>query len=63
MNYPLTFRGDDGLPHRDELRAPSDAEAIAEARRLHPGAEWVLRKRRGQALEILAEQTATAEER
>ena len=53
--YAITFRGGDNLPHRDEIRADSDRNAIAEARRLHPTGEWVLRRRRGPALEIVAE--------
>ena len=61
MIYPLTFRGSDGLPHRDEIRADSDAAAIKEANRLHPADEWVLRKRIGPALEIIAESTPQEE--
>ncbi len=53
--YALTFRGPDGLPHRDEIRAGTDAEAVKEAKRLHQNGEWVLRRRRGPALEIVAE--------
>ena len=54
--YRVTFRGADGLPHGIEVMASGDREAIAQCKRFYgSAAEWVLRRRRGPALEIVAE--------
>lgn len=59
--YRVTFKGSDGLPHGIEVMASGDREAIAECKRFYGETEWVLRRRRGPALEIIAESCASEE--
>lgn len=59
--YRVTFKGTDGLPHGIEVMASGDREAIAECKRFYGETEWVLRRRRGPALEIIAESCASEE--
>lgn len=62
MIYRVTFRGKDGLPHGAELVADSDAAAVAECKRFYGTTEWVLRRRDGKGLAIIAESAPKEEQ-
>jgi len=53
--YRVTFRGADGLPHGAELVAENDSAAVKECKRFYSAVEWVLRRRDGRGVAIIAE--------
>lgn len=55
MIYRVTFRGADGLPHGAELVAENDSAAVKECKRFYGSTEWVLRRRDGRGMGIIAE--------
>lgn len=62
MIYRVTFRGADGLPHGCELVADNDAAAAAACKRFYSTTEWVLRRRDGKGVAIIAESVPKEEQ-
>lgn len=62
MIYRVTFKGADGLPHGTELVADNDKAAVAECKRFYATTEWVLRRRDGKGLAIIAESVPKEEQ-